>query len=449
MRRKFFFFLLFALFVLPCATFADGQGGIQFIQGQPHRSLQFNQYFELMTATQGPCTLSIQADIFNADKALDYMNMVHDDLQQISVASNISIDAFSPFTLFVVKSTPNGIEKHTNQIYCSPEDIKSESHLPALVAAVLDVEEYWKAYGLSAFIQNHQPDDELLRTFYQEATDLDSVSLFIAYFIEPFASPKEVHLAKQTATALTRYIIDTHGASAFLNDDCIAYKQKWLNSIGVAKQYEDPLLADLTCFRFSHSAQYPLIATNNHGHRFHLLPLEDMQTAKDVRRFLYDVEVGTQTLLSFVKAQAPDHYPRIAERAKQKLDIYCSTSGGSYGIYHQRKIQLQLSYGYLHKLGHLLFPTVQQDMGYAVTWQYEGLCEYISYAIYPAYAMKRSYTYDVLHLYSSTGKAAGEGKSPNADNRALGSGHRNLSGERSFATQCGVIGCVFVHSRNG
>lgn len=138
-----------------------------------------------------------------------------------------------------------------------------------------------------------------------------------------------------------------------------------------------------------------------------------------MRRFLYDAEAGTRALLSFVKEQALDHYERISETAEKKLDVYCSDSGGSYGLYDQRKNQLQLSYGFLHELGHILVPSMQQSKGATTVWQYEGLCEYFSYVIHPAYSLKRSYTYDVLHLYGETGNAAGEGKSPNADNRAF------------------------------
>lgn len=69
MHRHVAFVLLLSLFLFPCTSFAADLNGIQFTQGEPHRSLDFRQYFELMTTTQEPCTLSIQSEIFDSDQA--------------------------------------------------------------------------------------------------------------------------------------------------------------------------------------------------------------------------------------------------------------------------------------------------------------------------------------------------------------------------------------------
>lgn len=56
MHRYVAFVLLLSLFLFPCTSFAADLNGVQFTQGEPHRSLDFRQYFELMTTTQEPCT---------------------------------------------------------------------------------------------------------------------------------------------------------------------------------------------------------------------------------------------------------------------------------------------------------------------------------------------------------------------------------------------------------
>ena len=80
MHRYVAFVLLLSLFLFPCTSFAADLNGVQFTQGEPHRSLDFRQYFELMTTTQEPCTLSIQSEIFDSDQAYSLFCTVMEDM---------------------------------------------------------------------------------------------------------------------------------------------------------------------------------------------------------------------------------------------------------------------------------------------------------------------------------------------------------------------------------
>ena len=81
-----------------------------------------------------------------------------------------------------------------------------------------------------------------------------------------------------------------------------------------------------------------------------------------------------------------------------------------------RKVKLQLSYAYMHELTHILHPTPRNIRYATEILPYEGLCEYGS-SLFPFYSNTRMCYEDVLCKYQHTGDVAGEGKSPNADNR--------------------------------
>lgn len=405
------------LLVLLLAFGAAACAEVSFTAGEPHTSLDFRLYFETMSATEGACTVSIQKDAYDDVQAKMLWNIIMADLRALSSVTGIAPDAMEPLTVFVVERAPEGVQRYGSRLYCTAEDVENGAYCTALISATLGVEEYWKALGLESYLRDEQADNALLRAAYEQADDLDSLSLFIAYFTSPFASEEEVALAWQTAMAVSRYIIERYGIKALLEEDCIAYKQEWLHTLGIDRAYDDPLYHPLRDYRFTASGQYPLIAATPGEHVFYIQPLQDLQTAADVRRFLYDAAVGAEEVLALIAEQAPEYAEAVKRRWDAKLDVYCGEGNGSFAVPSQRKIQLQLSYGYLHELGHILIPTRTDAGPFSPTWQYEGLCEYFSYAVHPARSLMDSYYYDILRLYGETGAAEGEGKSPNADNR--------------------------------
>ena len=166
MRWCFAFVLLLSLLFSLCTSFAADLNGVHFTQGEPHRSLDFRQYFELMTTTQGPCTLSIQSEIFDADQAYALLGTVMEDMELISDATDIAVESFSPFTLYIVKETPIGVERHGNLLYCTIADLQNKNYFSALIDITLDIGEYWKSFGLKNYILNQVPDATLLLSSY-------------------------------------------------------------------------------------------------------------------------------------------------------------------------------------------------------------------------------------------------------------------------------------------
>ena len=266
----------------------------------------------------------------------------------------------------------------------------------------LGIEEYWKTLGLQNCLLDTSVDIAQLKAAYEQASDLDRLSMFISYFTEPFASAEESALAQQTATAITRYILEHYGIDALVGKDDIAYKQEWLQSIGVDRIYSDPYAQVLQDYRFTKANGYALVAITSLNHRFYLQPVEDMQTAKDVRIFLYEAAAYSQSLLDLFREEAPDYYKTVKSRWEGQLNIFCNTGGGSYVQPTARKVKLQLSYAYMHELTHILHPTPKNIRYATEILPYEGLCEYVS-SLFPFYSNTRMCYEDVLCKYQHTG----------------------------------------------
>ncbi len=145
------------------------------------------------------------------------------------------------YTVYVVKRTLAGIQRFGSRLYCTAEDVESGAYLTELIGAALGIEEYWKAFGLTGYLREEKADEALLKAAYEQADDLELLSLFVSYFTQPFASEEEILLARQTALAVSRYIVEHYGVRALLEEDCIALKQEWLRALGVDRVFDDPL----------------------------------------------------------------------------------------------------------------------------------------------------------------------------------------------------------------
>lgn len=384
---------------------------VAFVEGNPHVStLDYRLYFETRSAAVETCTLSIQQSIYEPERAQRLLAKVGQDLRTLADAAGVTAADFQPHVIYVVERPLNGMERQGDHLYCSPADIENGSYRSLLAGAALGTEEYWKGVGMAGCAFSEAPDGAKLADTYRQLADLDILSLFISYYTAPFATEAETALAEQTAAALCRYIIDTNGVKALAEEDCISYRQEWLKHIGVEREYADPYYRLLTNYRFTLHASYPLVAINQYNHRIYLEQMQDMSSAKDLRMFLYDMLAGPQAVLSLVAEQDPERLDAVKSRYEGRLWVYCGSTDGSYTYVEGRNIYLQLSYAYLHELGHILFPTPKGANFYSQMWQYEGLCDYLCYAVYPTYAREKSY-YEALQYYMGLDQV--EDKTPN------------------------------------
>ena len=377
----------------------------EFVEGEPHTfTLDFKLYFETMTATQGACTIGIQKDIYERSEARTLAGLVMADLQTLSEATGIPLDAFREHTVYVVEKTPQGIQRFDNRVYCRPQDIESGAYRAELACAALGTEEYWKGVGLTGYAFGEKANKLALMAYYHTVGDLDILSLHIAYFLDGFSSGVEKSIARQTAISVCGYVVEHYGARALLDEDCIAYKQEWLKALGVDRAYDDPYYPYLVDYRYSSSAQYPLIATNSRGDVIYIAKMPDLHTPADVRAFLHDISASAEAILAAVAAQAPKYASKIEANYSSPFRVYCGFDRDySYTTSFPREIHLSYAESFPHELGHLLAPNMREGNYYTgQTWQSEALCQYINYAIYPASAYKQIY-FDILQTYAESG----------------------------------------------
>ncbi len=373
-----------------------------FQTGEPHAStLEFRQYFETMSAVRGNHTLSIAARIYNEALAQKLYETVDADLNAIAKKLSISPEQFAPHTVFVVERLVNGsMERQENRVYCKAEQIENGAYRPLLICAVLDTEEYWLGVGLAGYIFGDVVEHEHLRQYYASVEELNLLSLSIPYFLPDFATEEELTIACDTAISLCQYAVEHHGYEALLADDGVALRREWLAWMGVEREYDDLYYQVLQRYRFRAASQYTAVAVNDYGHSVYLKPMEDMSTAHDLRMFLYDMMKGPETLFALVDMQAPDYATLIRSRYEGEMRIYCGHENGSYAVPEYREIRLALAAGYMHELGHMLVPAVNGANAYTTMWQYEGLCHYMNYKVYPFYAVKWQ-CHQALHLFKN------------------------------------------------
>lgn len=383
--------LLCMLLVFPAAAES------LFQPGEPHAStLEFRQYFETLSAVQGNHTLSIAARIYDEALAQKLYETIAADLNVIAQKLGLSQEGFSPHTVYVVERLVNGsMERQGSRVYCKAEQIESGAYRPLLICAALGTEEYWMGVGLAGYIFGDVVDDERLRQYYASAEDLNLLSLSVPYFLPDFATEEELAIARDTAISLCQYAVEHHGYEALLADDGVTLRRAWL---GVERGYDDPYHQALQNYRFCASAQHTAIAVNGYGHSVYLKPMEDMTTAHDLCMFLCDMVKGPETLFALLDEQSSEYADLIRSRYEEEMRIYCGNNDGSYAVPEHREIRLALAAGFMHELGHVLVPPVNGANAYTTMWQYEGLCNYLNYEVYPFYAVKWQY-HQALHLF--------------------------------------------------
>lgn len=386
--------------VFGCHCYAQAEDHSAFTEGEPHAStLDYRLFFETMSASAGACTLSIQKTQYDAESAVTLLDTVRKDIQALSEVMGITADALCPCTVYVVEKPLSGMERQGDRVYCTYADVESGRYRQLLACAVLGTEEYWKGVGLAGAAFGAAVDEAALSDAYQQMDDLDCLSLFVSYFTAPFATEAEIRLAEQTAIALCDFMLKNHDVQTFVQGDCIAARQEWLHHIGVDKEYADPYHPMLMNYRFAPHSSYPLVAINQYDHKIYLEQMEDMASAKDLRMFLYDMQAGPQAVLALVAEQAPERLEAVKTRYEGRMWVYCGSMDGSYTYVEGRNMHLQLSYAYLHELGHILFPTPKGANFYSQMWQYEAVCEYLCHSLHPAYAREKSY-YEALYFYT-------------------------------------------------
>ncbi|HWS29344.1 MAG TPA: hypothetical protein VN512_04435 [Clostridia bacterium] len=280
------------------------------------------------------------------------------------------------------KPLHGGAEWIGDRIYCSAEDVESGAYREALTCASYDFtpqEHWWKTKSLAAYLFGRTADEEALRAYYTQSEDMDILSLFPAYFTDAFASEEELYLANDTALSLTAYTVGKYGIDEFFQGSS-DYRQEWLTTLGVNREYLDPYAETFAGYSYSSSPDYPLIVTTEKQDEFYLSPLPgDMDTPKSVREFFYFIKKGMAAILAGVEKDAPEYYQTLSDNYAAPIRYYLGVRNItiSHGSWEARRIDQSVRWSVFHETIHVIVP--QYVVIYDDVWCHEGLANYLPY----------------------------------------------------------------------
>lgn len=350
-----------------------------FTIGEPHVSqLDYRQYFETMSAQAGQCTIAIAKDAYGKEAA--------EQLHAQVIADEAVLAAFGdmrPHTVYVVKKPMAGMQQMDAAIYCTAAQVLDGSYRSWLAAAAFGLER-WQGVGLAGCAFDVTLDTQGLTDWYAEDAHDDMLSLFSAYFVSDFATAEELHMAEQTATALTAYIMEQHGKSAVMSANAEDYVPEWLASLGIDRPYDDPYAGVLEGYAYTHNQFYPLIATSPKGDVFKLKPLFDMHTPSQVRLALSDLELAVDAILAGVQQDAPAWYPVLRKNYEGPITYeFGENDGISITYFDNRRVTVGSAETLIHETTHMMAPCKFGRISrYMDQWKTEGIAEYLTHAYY-------------------------------------------------------------------
>lgn len=365
----------------------------EFVKGGQHNNSQeYRAYFRVYTATDGVSTVSIQTNIYSDELGGEIWERVTGDLQAISEAVQAEIGSH---TIYVVEELIAGrIHQTGDRVYCTAEDVVSGGYREALINAALGLGDMWKGIGLAGYVFGDAADEADLRAYYEQADEecMDILSLFPAYFIDAFASEEEMFIARETAKSFAGYIIEQYGMETLLEENGIAYKQEWLNALGVERVYHDAYAESLSGYHYSFSAEYPLIVTTSRGDIIYIKPLpEDIEKPKHIWDFLYLSKKGMEEVLRSIEREAPEYLQVILDNYDHPIHYYFKTGRGPSTTETLDTIYLTYGGAFLHETMHVIIPRVTSRR---TRWEYEAMANYLPFTFSP-FTVKRD---DIVNL---------------------------------------------------
>lgn len=303
-------------------------GKIKFQEGQHLADETYPETFATYFYINPQFELHIQNDLYDEETARALFDVIQADIEALS--STFSADG-TP-SIYLVPQTPTGkIIAGDGAIYCTPDDVTDGAFRTELIKAYLDLTEPWKIRGAYGVVFSDEVDKEALVTYYSDESNLTTISLFAAYFIDDlsFSIPRTIN--QDTATAFTDFLLSEFGVEAFLG--CTSedeYRQAWLDDLGVSVEYQPAYpLGFLDGAVYSSSEAYPLTITTED--RVYVFSEGFAETAEDMMYLLAFYHEGMEIVMDYISENAPEHAPQIISSWEDLQEIYFQSDiFGSY-----------------------------------------------------------------------------------------------------------------------
>ena len=356
------------------SSVSTAPNSVNFEPGKHLRDENYSAVFNTYDAESDAFTLRINSRVYTIDTGTEVYNCLQENCKAIADVFPISRKP----TIYVVELLLRGQQPVAgNEVFLVLADFEDGKYLAALVAALLGTTEPWKVEGALDNVYNGETEirnyDATLRDYYSNIANLDTLSLFGAYFNSSIVSAETVQIAKQTAASFTHYIVDTYGADAFIATALSnGYRSEWLDSISVNATYTPNY--SLGCFDdavFSQSSQYPLIFCIGNK-TFSFMACETF-TPPVIMVMLPEFYRAIEEMLETVKSEAPELYSQLLADWEREMrfifddTIWPSNTAGGLSFISQ-PVTL------FHEAMHQIFPySGAKD---------EGIAEYLSVTFY-------------------------------------------------------------------
>ena len=242
--------------------------------------------------------------------------------------------------------------------------------------------EYWVKAAILSGAEGIEPDVNMLTEFYETTNDFSILRLFAARFCDSLNTEDELNISSNTALSLSNYLLQNEGVYKLFQPVSDSDRTKWLESIGVFREYTDPYEGYLDSFIIS--GLNPLIAETE-GARFDLatysVPRSDIQgfdTAEKMEYFLYREMHGKNYIVNWLNENAGDNISQVIIPAKIRyLSRPNIIRNSAYWVTQDININSSMS-AHLHEYIHIIL----RHTSTSSNWRSEGLADFLTF-IYP------------------------------------------------------------------
>lgn len=280
----------------------------QFITGTHPRDEYCSRVFDFHQMTFEPLTIIIADNLIEPVEPQDLVDQVISRYVSLSKSSPL---AFNQPTTVTVLSTPEVGECFStrNLVFVAPDNLDSRTFAEDLLGATAGINEYWIRSGLVSLALGEQPDQAKLQNWYLNTDDLDMAGLFIARFMEDWATEEEREIARMSAASLVQYALEVEKIQPDkleeqVNNDV---RTRWLQSLGVDRTVTYPYDGLFTGFLYSQKSDCQLfVKTNSMDFCLNRIPTQEyFDEVSDAEFLIYHAYYGRQALVEYILSEAP------------------------------------------------------------------------------------------------------------------------------------------------
>lgn len=289
--------------------------------------------------------IGFEAGLFTVEEEKEQLNVVLEDLKQfISV-----LGSMKEFDLYIVLTTPKRASySKQDKVFLLKDDFLAKKYNVLLMEAY-ELKYEWGGYGLNAYISGDEADESVLKDYYLNQDSMDCLELVPTRFIEEWNTQVELDIAKKSAIALTKFVLEKYDIKK-LNQVDNDIRTKWLEHIGVNKEYRYSY-GDIGNYSYSKDASNLLVADS--GRNIYKLKkiIGLTECSDDIEKLLYFTENEIQYIKSYLVTNLPAY--EFDFSLKRNINTSSGSISFSNGILD---IHLTRPDVVIHEYMHTVFP---------------------------------------------------------------------------------------------